>query len=340
MEGFEERFTDIVHYILQITHDIWEGKGVGLIYDYYTHNCRVHTAEGLVYGREAMIRGTLAALAAFPDRRLYGDDVIWCGDDQKGFYTSHRITHVGRNTGYSEFGPPTGRQVRYMAIADCVVRQNRIMEEWLVRDNLTLVRQLGFDPGELAREMAERNSGVSAFQPVGEVERVQGQDTPARLPPPPPEFDITDFIPRVLHQIWNWRLLNTIDESHASTYTGHLPGGRELYGRGDLKAHILAMLAAFPDAALSIDHFCALAGGSDRYRTATRWTLSGTHLGPGVYGPPTGRRVSILGISHHLVADGCIQQEWTVYDEFALLKRLYRPEGPVGQGTSARPSAP
>jgi len=324
MCGFDEQFTDIVHYIIKITHDIWEGKGIGLIYDYYSHNCPVHTAEGLIYGREAMIASTLATLAAFPDRRLYGDEVIWTGDDETGFYTSHRITHMGRNTGYSNFGPPTGRQIRYNAIADCVVRENRIVEEWLVRDNVTLVRQLGFDPLVLAKEMAEREAAAGiSFEVPGEIERMAGQNTPVELPPPPDEFDIEDFIRRTMHQIWNWRLLNVADEAYAPTYTGQLPSGRNLYGRGDFKAYVLAMLAAFPDAAMQVDHFCALADGPDAYRTATRWTLQGTHLGPSFYGDPTGKRVSIMGVSHHLVKDGRIVQEWTVFDEFALLKCIF-----------------
>lgn len=145
MAGFDEKFTDIIDYILRITHEIWEEKGIGRIYDYYGYNCPVHTTEGTIYGREAVMAGTVATLAAFPDRRLYGDEVIWAGDDVNGFYTSHRLTHMGRNTGYSSFGPPTGRQVRYTAIADCVVRENVIVEEWLARDNVMLVRQLGFE---------------------------------------------------------------------------------------------------------------------------------------------------------------------------------------------------
>jgi len=31
----------------------------------------------------------------------------------------------------------------------------------------------------------------------------------------------------------------------------------------------------------------------------------------------------ILGISHHLIQDGRIQNEWTLFDEFALLKQIH-----------------
>lgn len=327
MAGFDEKFTDIIDYILRITHEIWEEKGFGRIYDYYGYNCPVHTTEGTIYGREAVMAGTVATLAAFPDRRLYGDEVIWAGDDVNGFYTSHRLTHMGRNTGYSSFGPPTGRQVRYTAIADCVVRENVIVEEWLARDNVMLVRQLGFEPLALAREMAAQEAAAGIrFEHPGEVERVLGQGTPVELPPPPTEFEIEDFMRRILHQIWNWRLLNVVDTAFAPSYSGQFPSGRSLYGRGDYQAFVLAMLAAFPDAALTVDHFCALADGPDAYRTATRWTLQGSHLGPGVYGAPTGKRIRLMGMSHHLLHAGRIVREWTVFDEFALMKRLFAPD--------------
>ncbi len=55
------------------------------------------------------------------DVRLYGDEVIWTGDDEAGFHTSHRITWVAHNTGHSVYGPPTGRRVVRTGIANCFV---------------------------------------------------------------------------------------------------------------------------------------------------------------------------------------------------------------------------
>jgi hypothetical protein len=105
MQGFDDKFVDIVDYIIRITHEIWEEKAIGRIYNYYSHNCPIHTAGGLIYGRDEAVAGTAATLAAYPDRRLFAEDVIWTGDDQVGFYTSHRIMHVGVNTGPSQYGP-------------------------------------------------------------------------------------------------------------------------------------------------------------------------------------------------------------------------------------------
>jgi predicted ester cyclase len=59
---------------------------------------------------------------------------------------------------------------------------------------------------------------------------------------------------------------------------------------------------------------------------AVRWSAIGTHRGHGVYGPPTGRRVAIWGISQLAVRGGRIVQEWTVFNEFAILQQLLRDE--------------
>ncbi len=54
--------------------------------------------------------------------------------------------------------------------------------------------------------------------------------------------------------------------------------------------------------------------------------MTGTHSGFGIYGEPTGQRINILVISHLLIQEERIQQEWTLFDEFSLLKQLHRPQ--------------
>jgi predicted ester cyclase len=331
MAGFEERFVDIVDYIVRITHDIWEEKGIGRIYDYYAHNILIHTTDGQTYGRDKVIADSIKTMAAFPDVRLYADDVIWCGNDEDGFHSSHRIIWVAHNTGYSIYGPPTGRRVVRQGIVHCFVKDNRVVEEWICRDELALIRQLGFDEHALARKLAAQNSANPKAASYGEVERLQGQAPPVIWPPKTSTgFDVEDFVKRSIHEIWNWRLLNKVEEYYAPTYLCNTSTDKKLYGLGDLKAHILALLAAFPDAAMQVDHICWLGNEQDGYRVATRWTLQGTHQGPGVYGEPTGQRIRLLGITHQLIQAGKFVREWTAFDEFALLKQLYTPD-PIDQ---------
>lgn len=330
MRGFDSRFNDIVDYIIKITHEIWEEHGIGRLYEYYGTNMRIHTSDGDIYTRDKVIETTIQALAAYPDRRLYGDEVVWTGNDTDGFYTSHRLTHEGHNWGATRYGPATGRKVSYRAIADCHVIEGRIVEEWLVRDELTLIHQLGFDVHEMAKEIARREGEIGRqFTVPSEIDRLQGQLPPesvstAASDEDSNEFNVEALVRRSIHEIWNWRLLNKVKDYYVTGYVCESASGRRLYGLNQFKTYILSLLSPFPDLAVHVDHFCALQSGEDKYRTATRWTMSGTHTGPGVYGRPSGKQIQIMGISHHLVESGKFIREWTLFDEFALLKQIYR----------------
>ena len=331
LQGFDEDYTDIVDYIVRSTHKIWEEKGIGLIYTHYRHNVLIHTSDGMTYGRDKVIADSIKTMAAFPDVRLYADDVIWSGNDEDGFHSSHRIVWVGHNTGYSIYGPPTGRKVVRRGIAHCFVKENRIIEEWISRDELALVRQLGFNEFDLARKHAAQDAAKGIKGPEsrahGEVERLWGQSPPEWMEPKQGDsFDVEDFVQRSIHEIWNWRLLGRVGLYYSRNYLCHTSTNRTLYGLGDFKANILALLAAFPDAAMRVDHVCWLGNDEEGYRVATRWTLQGTHDGPGMYGEPTGQRVTLMGITHQVIKDGKFIKEWTAFDEFALLKQLYWPK--------------
>ncbi len=97
----DEVDADIVHFIIGNSHRIWEEGGIGLLYTQYGHNMSLHTTEGTTYGRDAVMALTQLTLAAYPDTRLFGDDVVWTqhGDS---YQTSHRTTHAGSNLGLSQ----------------------------------------------------------------------------------------------------------------------------------------------------------------------------------------------------------------------------------------------
>jgi len=96
----------------------------------------------------------------------------------------------------------------------------------------------------------------------------------------------------------------------------------------ELIQFVINWLACFPDGSMSFDHFCALGSDEQGYRTALRWTFTGTHRGQGIYGTPTGKAVRIMGITHQHVQNGKFVEEWTVFDELNILCQLYIPEEP------------
>jgi hypothetical protein len=151
MRGFEDHYVDIVDFIVRATHRIWEEKDVGYLYDHYRHNIMVVDDYGVSYGRDKVIANTIQLINAFPDIRLLADEIVWAGDDEVGFHTSHRTIMRGTNTGYSQFGPPTGREVEFWLTANCIFVANENHEEWVIYNTSSMLRQLGFDLREKAR---------------------------------------------------------------------------------------------------------------------------------------------------------------------------------------------
>lgn len=324
LAGFDPEYVDIVDYIVRITHKIWEEGNLGAIYDYYLHDLTIHTSDGLTLERDKVVAESLKTLAAFPNLRLYADDVIWSGDAERGFHTSHRITWSGRNTGYSRYGPPTNRVVVRQGIAHCFVKGNRILEEWICRDELALVQQLGFEPVALAQRLAAEGALSAAPPTTGEALRRRGQLPPERLEDAPAS-DPEGFVYAMLHNIWNCRMLGALERYAAPQLCAHTPGFRTTYGLGHHRAFILGLLAAFPDLALVVDHQCSLGDERAGYRVATRWFVNATHDGPGPLGPPSGKPVTFWGISHHEIRGGKVEREWMLFDLFAVLKQIHAP---------------
>ena len=102
-------------------------------------------------GVEHVVEATMAAVHAFPDDRSWADDVIWAGDDEQGFVTSHRYITTGHHLGAWRWGPATGRKVELWGIAECLVRENEIYEEWVLYNMVSRFTQLGIDPAWAAR---------------------------------------------------------------------------------------------------------------------------------------------------------------------------------------------
>ncbi|UFN51656.1 ester cyclase (plasmid) [Roseomonas sp. OT10] len=344
----EDGSYDIARYIRDSTHQIWDQKFIGKIYDYYDPQAVVHTSNGDIYGRDQVIKLTTIRQGAFPDTRDWIEDVIWRRNPDGTYDTSMRWVYMGVNTGWSQYGPPTGRKVAVRGVANCVIKDNRVVKEWVSYNELSLLRQLGLDPrtvleGAIRGAISNSQSaGAETARAFGEVENVIAQTTPPPIPAMPPEFDPEAFIRRAYHEIWNWRYIGRIDDYFAPNHLCHASSDRELYGLGDYKHDVLSRLAAFPDMRTHVDDvYWTPDEEKGGVRIAVRWTQIGTHEGPGMYGPPTGRRVKIMGISHHMMRDGLLQEEFSEWGEFATLKQIYGGGAPIPQDLlSARPVHP
>lgn len=331
MRGFEDTYTDIVDYIVRITHRIWEDGDVGYIYDTYAPGCMVYTDSGALYGVERVVEGTMAAVNTFPDTRSWADDVIWAGNDQEGFATSHRYVTTAHHLGAWEHGPATGRKVNLWGIANCVVRENEIFEEWVLYNMCSRLMQVGVDVRAAAREYGNELHAISADRNVPEVERLAGGRRPEYYPAPSGTgsdggfglgFDVEHFARALWHDLYNRRDLSAVDRAYARTVRWKGTSDRAGYGRQDVKSQASQLMATFPDLGMHVDEVYWMGNDAQGYRVSVRWTALGTHRGWAMYGTPTGRRVHLWGISQLYITNGRITEEWSCFNEFDVLAQL------------------
>lgn len=324
MRGFDDDYPDIVAYIIRCTYKIWEQKQVGLIDTHYSSDSVIHTVNGDICGSHTVLNNTVQQLSLFPDRRLFPEDVIWAGDDENGFYSSHRIRSTATHRGESLYGAPTGKRLRYRVIADCVVKENKIIEEWLVRDDLHIIRQMGLNE----RAFVEKLVRLSPEKYIHNLETAAGNQSQGFdfLPETKDGFNVEALIKNAWHTAWNLRQFDSFKQAYLSTVVCHSASGRELFGQDELTQFAIDWLACFPDGRMQFDHFCCLGDDASGYRTSLRWTFTGTHTGYGIYGEPGGKPVKIMGISHAFVKDRKIIEEWTVFDELNLLCQIFNPD--------------
>ena len=317
MQGFDPRFVDLPDYILGITREIWEDRGVATLHRYYAPDLAVRSPASVVVGNAGVMAATMATLAEFPDRTLLGEDVIWCGDEEHGFLSSHRILSTATHAYDGVYGPASGKQLRYRIIADCAARSNQIYDEWLVRDQGAIVRQLGIEPKRYAAERIAAEGGPErCIRPLG-----PGNDAPPRYTGGGNENVWGQQYAAAIAAIMQADFAS-IPHSYDRAVQLELPGGVTRHGWHAADGFWMRLRAALPSAQFTIHHRIGREDPREAPRAALRWSLSGRHDGPGAFGAPTGAELYVLGISHAEFGPRGIRREWVLYDETAIWKEI------------------
>lgn len=323
MEGFDPQYRDFVDYILKITHQIWEEKGIGVIYDTYHNNITMHLGSSNLVGIKDVISNTLQTLHAFPDRRLIGQNVIWSDFGPKGFLSSHRVLSTATNLGDSNFGPATGKKINFRTVIDCATTNNRIHEEWLVRDNLWIVTQLGLNPREVAKQMALNSKNkVNALQSsYGLCESMEGQYMPEKYIAK--DGSVGEMMLEMLNHIYNCKYINEVTKYYYDNAVVHFICDKDLNGYDEIQGMIISFLASVPNGSFEVERVtCTDRPNEDGYDVAVRWRLRGINEGIGFFGQPSGKPLDIMGINHYHVLNGKVKEEWMTFDGLDVLKQM------------------
>ena len=305
---------------LKAIADIFNQKQIGSIYDIYQHNAVWYLPEGDYYGRDAIIREYTRLLAAFPDLSYRSVDSIWVEDHDDNIRLLELFTWSGTNSGFGIMGPKTEKSVTISSLRIMCWRQGRIIEEWIQDDRLHLILQLGLDPAEAVKLLRQRLPLDFTWDAgTGEVAHTIGQTAPDPWPEwpgknPSPEL----FVKTLLAKVWNWRLLKSMDDIFADDCRFDLSGGLICEDLDGYKADVLNRLAAFSDLTLLGDDIFWKQTSAGLIEVALRWTMIGTHDGYSSYGPPSGARICIPGISRIQVKNARIVNYTERFGEWVL----------------------
>ena len=322
MQGFDPRFKDFPDYIIGITREIWEDRGIATLHQYYSPDIIVRSPSSVVVGNQGVIAATLATLAEFPDRTLLGEDVIWSGSPEEGMLSSHRLFSTATHSGNGVYGQATGKQLRYRIIADCHAINNQINDEWLIRDQGAIVRQLGWQPAEYAREQIEREGGAGNSAPL--FSPAIDKPGPYRGKGNDNEWGqrYADLLKRIMGAD-----LAAIPAEYDRACQLEYPGGVTGHSHGDADRFWTALRASFPNAEFVIEHQIGRDDPMMPPRAAIRWSLQGKHDGWGAFGPPSGADVYIMGACHAEFGPWGLRREFVLFDETAIWKQIVLKNG-------------
>ncbi len=328
MKGFDPKFSDFPDYIIGITKEIWEDRRIATLKDYYAPDIIVRSPASVVVGNNQVIAATMATLAEFPDRQLLGEDVIWSGTPETSMLSSHRILSAATHAADGIYGKVTGTRLRYRIIADCHAIGNQINDEWLIRDQGAIVRQLGWTPKDYAHEMIVREGGPEAcVQPLTPATDREGPYT-GRGNDNEWGARFAEILTRIMGAD-----MAAIPAEYDRAVQAEYPGGVSVNGWDAIDRFWMGLRASFPSAKFEIHHQIGRNDPLMAPRAAIRWSLNGFHEGNGAFGAPTGAEVYVLGISHAEFGSlgtsrPTLRREWTLFDETAIWKQIVLQSGP------------
>lgn len=308
-------------YILEWTDLIWEDFGLARLDEHYAADVIVRGAYGTIHGRSTVLGGSLMKKSAFPNRVITAEDVICEERGDNAFVSHHRALNAGPQDGWWVYGPPQHRQSVSRNIAVCLVRDGLVAEEWVVRDEYSVVVGLGLDPQAVARTLAFTGDLFTGARPADPV--LAGDAGPR----PPEHREAAHVVVDLIEQVWNRRHLEQVPQRTIRDVITQTTRGRTITRPRGYQIELTQMLAPFPDATIEVRDVAVAEDPGRGLRVGVLWRMAGRYCGVPVHGPTTDSPVEVMGASQFLLRDMKVVNEWRVYDEIAVLAQIARARG-------------
>lgn len=118
------------------------------------------------------------------------------------------------------------------------------------------------------------------------------------------------------YAVYNDSNLDLWNEAMADNYVGHV-NADTIPSREIGKGFIGALLTAFPNIHYTVEDMV-----TEGNKVTSRWSATATHTGDLFGMPPTGKDVTMIGITIFRVVDGRIAELWDVWDQAGMMAQL------------------
>src|SRR5262249_37294086 len=138
-------------------------------------------------------------------------------------------------------------------------------------------------------------------------------------PTPPTSIEDNELlVSRYFNEVMNEGKLEVIDEIAAHNFAFRIPTLPEpIRGPDGFKQFVTGLRNGFPDIHFTVEREIA-----DGDKVAVRWLITGTHQGPFLGVPPTGKHVQDQGIDIFHIADNKILEIWVNENDLGLMQQL------------------
>ena len=313
--GFSLDQNEIEDFIYRITEEIWENKKVENIRSYYAPDVIVRSPSITTYDCDTVVQATYKTLEQFPDRELIGEDVISFGSIKNTYLSSHRILSTGTHLGDGFYGKATGKKVIYRVIADCLVVDNQIIEEWIIRDEASILKQLGYK----VRDFVEQRILDGTFK-KNDIKFTKNAFVKKNI-----MNDCHNIYGKKYKDTFASLVLNKFSkEKKVYERSGQLywVGGETVSTIEKIHEKWELFLSSFKILKCEISNTISLNQNNMRPRAALRWRLICSHDFNGIYGKPTNKEIEIHGISHSEFGKNGIVREYVLMDEISIWKQI------------------
>ena len=287
--------------ILLRAEEFWNTGDMAIADEVYSVDFVNHDPTAPDVGDLESYKGFAAAVrAGMPDFHVTPEVIVAEADMVASCWTA-----TGTQTGELVGIPPTGIQARWTGITIYRIDDGTVVEAWWSKDLQGMLEQLGV--------IAPTRQAYTWGEPSQVTGDIGDPETNKAL------------VQRMIDEVMNQQNLAVVDELFADDYLMHDPAWpMEVKGPEGFKQWAGMMLDPyFSDSHISAD---LIAEGD---KVAVQWTWSGTHTGEFMGIPPTGRQITVAGISIHRFADGKFVESWVSYDTIGMMQQLTAEEWPV-----------